>query len=75
MLVFWQKKTKQFYDAKLIFWSFATFFGLIIFWSGAKQRFCYSEIYYFINQSGIPHLSIVHIMASGNFINQTYNVD
>ena len=24
-VVFWQKKTKNFYDAKLIFWSFATF--------------------------------------------------
>ena len=23
-------------------WSFATFFGVTIFWSGAKQRFCFS---------------------------------
>ena len=53
------KRLKKFYDAKLIFWSFATFFGLTIFWSGAKQRFCFSEIYYFINQSGIPYLSII----------------
>ena len=31
-----KKKTKKYYGAKLIFWSFATFFGLIFFRSGAK---------------------------------------
>ena len=46
-----KKRPKIFYDAKLIFWSFATFFGLTIFWSGAKQRFCFCEIYYFINHA------------------------
>ena len=65
---FYKKKTKKIYGAKLIFWSFATFVGLTIFWSGDKQRFCFREIYWFINQSGIPYLSIVHIMASRNFI-------
>ena len=46
VLFFLQKKTKQKnYGAKLIFWSFATFFCLTIFWSGAKQRFCFREIY------------------------------
>jgi hypothetical protein len=39
---FYIKKTRIFYGAKLIFSSFATFFGLTIFWSGAKQRFCFS---------------------------------
>ena len=43
------------------------FFVLTIYWSGDKQRFCFSEIYWF-NQSGIPYLSIVHIMASRNYI-------
>ena len=50
----------------MIFLSFVSFFGLTIFWSGAKQRFYFREIYWFINQSGIPYLSIVHIMASVN---------
>jgi hypothetical protein len=67
-------RPKKFYDAKLIFWSFATFFSLTIFWSHAKQRFCFSEIYYFINQRGIAYLSIVHMMASGNFITPAWNL-
>jgi len=36
----------------LIFWSFATFFGLTIFWSGAKQRFCYTESMSVLDQNG-----------------------
>ena len=47
-----QKKAKIFYDAKLIFWSFATFFVLTIFWSGAKQRFCFRESISVLNQNG-----------------------
>ena len=41
--VFRKKKTKKFYDSKLIFWSFATFFVVTFFWLGAKQRFCFTE--------------------------------
>jgi hypothetical protein len=41
-VIFLTKKTNIFYSAKLIFRSFATFFGLILFWSGAKQRFCFT---------------------------------
>ena len=51
--VFWQKKkTKIFYDAKLIFWLFATFFELTIFWSGAKHRFCFRESMSVLDQNG-----------------------
>ena len=46
------KRLKKFYDAKLIFWSFATFFVLTIFWSGAKQRFCFRESMSVLNQNG-----------------------
>ena len=49
---YWQKKTKKVYDAKLIFWSFATFFVLTIFWSGAKQRICFRESMSVLNQNG-----------------------
>mgnify|MGYP006864198141 CR=1 FL=1 len=45
------------------------------FWLGAKQKFCFSEIYYLINQSGIPYLSIIHIMASGNFIREGSEIE
>ena len=70
VMSFFQQKKDQNKNcgAKLIFWSFATFFGLTIFWSGDNQRFCSSEINLFNNQSGILYLFIVHIMASGNFI-------
>ena len=36
-----QKRLVFFYGAKLIFRSFAIFFGKTIFWSGAKQRCCF----------------------------------
>ena len=47
-----KKKTKKIYDARLIFWSFATFFVLNIFWSGAKQRFCFRESMSVLDQNG-----------------------
>ena len=47
-----RKKTKTFDDAKLIFWSFATFFVPTIFWSGAKQRFCFGESMSVLDQNG-----------------------
>ena len=37
-IFFYKNGPKVFYDAKLIFRSFATFFGLAIFTSGAKQK-------------------------------------
>ena len=37
MPFFDKEKTKTFYDAKLNFWSFAIFFALSIFWSGATK--------------------------------------
>ena len=46
------KRLKKNYDAKLIFWSFATFFVLTIFWSGAKQRFCFRESMSVLDQNG-----------------------
>ena len=46
------KRLKKIYDAKLIFLSFATFFVLIIFWSGAKQRFCFRESMPVLDQNG-----------------------
>ena len=49
---FLTKKTKKIYDAKLIFWSFGTFFVLTIFWSGAKQRFCFRESMSVLDQNG-----------------------
>ena len=49
------KRLKKIYDAKLIFWSFATFFVLTIFWSGAKQRFCFRESMSVLDQNGIIH--------------------
>ena len=39
---FYKKRPTFFYGAKLTFRSFATFFGLTIIWSGAKQRFCFT---------------------------------
>ena len=42
-IFFYKKRPKLFYGVKLIFWSFVTLFFLTIFWSGAKQRFCFSE--------------------------------
>ena len=47
-----RKKTKNCYDATLIFWSFATFFVLTIFWSGAKQRFCFRDSMSVLDQNG-----------------------
>ena len=38
-----------------------------------QGKYLYS-LYYFKNQSGIPDLSIVHIMASGNFISQRFKI-
>ena len=35
-----------------MFWSFATFFGSTIFWSGAKQRFCFRESMSVLDQNG-----------------------
>ena len=52
MSFFYQKKTKKFYAAKLVFWSFVTFFGLTTFWSGAKQRFCFRESMSVLDQNG-----------------------
>ena len=49
---FGKKRPKTFYDAKLIFWSFATFFVLTLFWSDAKQRFCFRESISVLNQNG-----------------------
>ena len=46
------KRLKKIYDAKLIFWSFATFFVLTIFWSGAKQRFCFRQSMSVLDQNG-----------------------
>ena len=46
------KRLKKFYDAKLIFWLFATFFVLTIFWSGAKQTFCFRESMSVFEQNG-----------------------
>ena len=42
---FYKKRIKKYYGAKLIFWSFATFLGLTIFWLGAKERFCFSRLF------------------------------
>ena len=39
---FTKKRLAFFYGAKLIFRSFATFFGKTISWSDAKQRFCFT---------------------------------
>ena len=39
---FYKKRLAFFYGVKLIFRSFATFFGKTISWSGAKQRFCFT---------------------------------
>ena len=64
------KDKKKDYDAKLIFWSFGTIFWLNHFLSGAKQRLCFSKIIKIDNQRGTPYLTIVHIMANGNFISQ-----
>ena len=45
--------TKTFYDAKLIFWSSATFCVLTIFWSGAaEQRICFRESISVLDQNG-----------------------
>ena len=52
MPFFDKKKTKKFYDSKLIFWSFATFLAKIILWSGAKQRFCFREPMSVLDQNG-----------------------
>ena len=52
MPFFDKKKTKIFYDAKLIFWQFATFFIPTIFWSGAKQRCCFRESMWVLDQNG-----------------------
>ena len=43
MSLFLQKKTKECYGAKLIFWSYATFFDLTFFRSGAKLKFLLFE--------------------------------
>ena len=40
---FYKKLTKNPYGGKLIFSSFATFFGQTIFRSGAKQKFVFTE--------------------------------
>ena len=63
-----KKKSKKCLLCQIDFLIICNFFVLTISWSGTKQRFCFSEIYYFKNPSGIPDLSLVHIMASGNFI-------
>jgi hypothetical protein len=42
-VLFSTKKTNIFYGAKLIFRSFATFFGLTIFLSGVKQKFLFTD--------------------------------
>ena len=68
-----QKRPQNFMLPNWFFLIICNLFWSTIFWSGAKQRFCFSEIYHFINQSGIPYLSIVHIMACGNFIIQQTN--
>ena len=53
MSFFLQKKTQHFfYGAKLIFKLFATFFGLTIFWSGAKQRFLFTDCRSVWNHTG-----------------------
>ena len=36
----------------MIFWSFTTFFVPTIFWSGAKQRFCFRESMSALDQNG-----------------------
>ena len=41
-MIVYIKRTSIFYGAKLISRPFATFFGKIIFWSGAKQRSCFT---------------------------------
>ena len=57
-----------------MFWSYATYFGLTIFWSDAKQMFCFL-VKFLIYQPEWYHtyLSIVHIIASGHFISPCSN--
>ena len=49
---FYKKRIKKYYGAKLIFWSFATFLGLTIFWLGAKERICFRESMSVLDQNG-----------------------
>ena len=46
------KKDHQILWCQIDFWSFATFFGPAIFWSDAKQRFCFGESMSVLDQNG-----------------------
>ena len=52
MPFFDKKKTKKNMMPNWFFWSFATFFVPTIFWSGAKQRFCFRESMSVLDQNG-----------------------
>ena len=47
-----KKRPKHLIMPNWFFWSFATFFIPSIFWSGAKQRFCFREFMLVLDQNG-----------------------
>ena len=57
----------SFYGVKLVFRSFATCFGLTIFWSSAKQRFCFIGCRSVCNQTArIWALGFLHSLMTAD---------